>query len=171
MKKFFGFLVMLMLCVCNVNGQNWYKNISFGFDGNISGDFTMQPTFNIQIGTKLGNTTFNGLEMDYSFGFEKHDVSYHRIGGNFVFGSIIEDGKFEPYFKIGAAYKLYIIDFDYYDNISLCDIKFGLGFNYKIDETFSILFGIDLTNGFNDKISFDMKNTLFSPKIGIGIHF
>ena len=162
MKKFFGFLVMLMLCVCNVNGQNIYTNFNVGLDFNTNTNL-VNTSLNLQIGYICDE--YQSIELDYTHGLKKDLLYYNRIGANYMFNFTNKENKLVPYLKLGCAYKSIGVDKTKF-NIELCDIKIGIGFNYWVNNNTSIKIGIDLTNGFNDNINFDWDNKLFAPNIG-----
>lgn len=174
MKRIYIYcLLTMLLTLTTATAQNHYVHGSFGSELNINDDLNNQNcTANVAFGYFLNINT--AVEGEYTHGFQKNFMKFNRIGLNLLheYGNGIENAA--PFIRYGIGYKDY--DIKGYDDFNLngIDFKFGVGVNCYLSDLVCIRLGLDLTNMIpfdSDYGSFEWKNTLLCPNIGLSFNF
>lgn len=176
MKNFFyTIFVSILLCFVSLNtySQSNYVSLSYGGELLVAKDWHCNnQTLNLQFGYFYNAQ--NAVEIDYSHGFKKDFVTMNRLGLNWLH-EFNSSYYIVPYFKCGAAFKMYDIEIDNVEDIKGMDFKLGVGLHcYLLEDRASINLGVDLSNmayHYDDELRWYWDETRLIPHIGISVYF
>ena len=164
MKRIILFLLLMCSAFSVSYSQCFYTKLEFGSDISLYDLNHYNQPISVQLGYDFN--CYESMEFDYTCGYEKYDVSYHRIGVNYVHEFYNEtDALYFPFIKFGAAYKSY--DYGKYKD-EFGDFKLGFGVNAYYSSRLYFSFGVDVSVAVNSEVAFDLENAICKPYIGVG---